>query len=467
MPGGFGMGGMGGMGGPGGGMGGGRGAGEPMDETLPAAVKEASQDAYSLFTPDAAADAGPDYGYARIRLHKSEEVSPYSAERDARFAMDVRKRNCIVLGVVAVLVFAAVIVIPDATYNTAHVVNTPARWLEDLGGNIQALLTMVSFGYTVETVQMQAKVCQFVICALAGAGLAVTGAMFQGALKNAMASPSTLGVMSGAQIGSVIYILLGLHAPVVYGVMSISDWQAHIDALNIFEYIWYMESQAIFSLIGAFVAVGLVVGVSFAVGRGKVSKSALIIAGTVFSSVVSGVVQFIRYYISITGDSDDLDAITSLATGSLSSWFTLLDVALAGVPILVCLVVLMRLRTRMNLLAFTDEEARSMGLSPRASRNLTIGVCTLLTGVIVAFCGSVAMVGFMVPHLVRKVVGPDFKYLVPASMLLGASFTMVAQCFSNQALSGMGMGSITGIIGAVAFIVSIVKQRRSGNADWV
>lgn len=485
-------GGMGGMGGLGGGMGVGPGLGqgsESADSSAQVPGKGAgaasvpgrdelatsvpgSESAYSLFSVDspAAVDMGPDYGYSRIRIHRKDDLSPYAQSQDARFAMDVRKRNCILVAVAAFVALCAAIVLPDITFDQVSILGYRnfARWAEYLVGNVRTLAGMISFsGVSLQSVSWEAKISQYLICALAGAGLAVTGAMFQGALKNAMVSPSTLGVMSGAQIGSILYILLGFYTPVISGAMSMSDYTAYLESMSIFEYIWYLEAQSIFSLAGAFAAVMIVLGISYAVGRGKVSRSALVIVGSVFASVISGIVQFIRYYIVEFGTEAEYNAISSLATGSLSGWFQALDVVLAGVPIVICLAVLMKMRNRMNLLAFNDDEARSMGLSPQVSRVVTIAVCTILTAVIVAFCGAVNMVGFLVPLLVRKVSGPDFRYLVPTAMFAGALVTILANFFSNQFVSGVGMGTITGIIGAVVFVVTVVRQRRRGDVDWV
>ena len=416
-------------------------------------------------TDDPLIDEGPQYGYDRIRLHRRDEVSPYAEVNDARYAMDPRKRNCILLAVALVVLTVVVVILPDSVYNQTYVNNSLARWVETLSENLTNLSAMVTF--QAYTGQMTFKVCQYLIVIVAGAALAACGAMYQGALKNAMASPSTLGVMSGGQLGSVLYILLGGSTTVIAGTMTMSEYEVQYQGLNLLEYIWARESQSFCSLAGACLTVFLVVGIAYIAGRGKVSKSALIIAGTVFTTVCSSVIQLIRYWLTVMGDSDQTEAVQSVATGTLSQTFVPLDVALVAIPVVICLAILMMQRTRMNLLAFSDEEARSMGLSPHASRILVIAVCTVMTAVITAFCGGVGFVGFMVPHITRKFVGPDFKYLVPGSMLVGAIYCVVTNFVTNLALTGLGMGSITGIIGSVAFLVSVISQRRRGNADWV
>lgn len=478
MAGGMGMGG--GMGGPGmGGMGGGPGMGGPGgaqagrgpagagsvrrdDPAGGAALRENAAD-HGLFSPDKP-DRGPEYGYDRFRLHKSEEVSIYTQDADKRLGMDPRAKACLVFAALLVVAFAVALVMPDVLFNGQHVTFTLARWVDDLTTNVAGLAALVS-GQAF-TSKMQFKVCQFALAALAGAGLAVCGAMFQGALKNAMASPSTLGVMTGAQLGSVLYILLGGSTVAFGGVIQMSDLAASYGRMNLVQYILATEGQALCALAGSLAVVGLVLLIAHIAGHGKVSKSALIIAGSVFSTAISAVIQLVRYYLTVEGDALQVDAVSSIATGTLASTSRPLDVVLVAVPVGICLLVLLRLRTRMNLLSFSDDEARSMGLSPQASRNLTILVCTLMTAVITAFCGGIGMLGFLVPLVVRKVVGADFKYLVPASMLMGAVFAVVANMFTNMLLSGMGMGSVTGIVGAVVFLVTVIRQRGQRNVDW-
>jgi iron complex transport system permease protein len=450
--------------GAGGGMGGVPGQGQAGSQGPVERTRTSSRDNL-LFSADAPADRGPEYGYDRFRLHKADDVSVYAEEADRRYGWDPRVRVCVLLAAVLVLVFAAALVAPDVLYNGSHVSYSLARWIEDLKTNVSGFAALLSG--QAYTSGMGFKLRQFVVAALAGAGLAACGAMYQGAFKNAMASPSTLGVMTGAQLGSVVYILVGGSTTAFGGVVQMSSLQARYDAMDLGSYILATEAQALCSLAGSLVAVGLVLLVAYVAGRGTVSKAGLVIAGSVFSSTISGVVQLIRFYLVEMGDSEQADAVSSIATGTMSSTFQVIDVVLVGVPVLVCLAVLLALGRRMNLLAFSDDEARSLGLSPRASRSLVIGVCTLMTAVITAFCGGIAMVGFLVPLLVRKIAGADFAYVLPASILLGATFAVLANAVTNTALGGMGMGSVTGMVGAVVFLFTAIKQRRERSVDWI
>lgn len=429
---------------------------------------ESPEDVRSLFSKTTRPDEteGPQYGYSKIRLHKNEEVSPYAATVDARYAMDPRKRAIVLLSVGVFVFFIIAVFLPDQVFSINNLNISLAWWIEGFKENVEnltALITLQAYSGGIEF-----KVCQYIICLMAGAALGISGALYQGTLKNAMASPSTLGVMSGASLGSIIYILFFYSGgAITTTVISMEEFSSQYAGMNIFQYILATQMQALFTLAGSTIIVMLVLLIARVAGRGKVSKVALIIAGQVFTATIMGIISLIRYWLTYRGDTAQLEAVQSIATGTLSVTFTWLDVVLVAIPVSLGIFIIMRLRSRFNLLAFDDEEARSMGISTTGTRNLVIGICTILTAVVVAFCGTVGFVGFLVPHLARKLVGPDFKYLVPATALLGAALVMVANFLTNQCLNGMGMGSITGIVGALVFLVAVIRQRGRGNADWV
>lgn len=109
-----------------------------------------------------------------------------------------------------------------------------------------------------------------------------------------------------------------------------------------------------------------------------------------------------------------------------------------------------------------------MGISTARTRNTVVITCTVMTAVVTSFCGNVGFVGFLVPHLARKVIGPDLRYLLPASALLGSLYLLVANYVMQlgNLLSG-SLGSFTSLVGAVFFLAAIIQQRRRGNADWI
>ena len=424
----------------------------------------------SLFSePKAKGDAADLlYGYDKHRFRKKDEVSIYSEQMDERFSMHPNNRKIIILLVIAVLLVPVVTILPINYFTETGMEKGLAGWIEALGMNIHAFggwISGTSRGNGIGIIFWQTATLLFV-----GASLAINGAVFQGAMKNALASPSTLGVMSGGSLGTLIYTLL-FGVPTAASLVTFvesSEVRATFDAMSPMELFLSVNGRALCSLAGCFIVVMLVLLIAHIAGHGKVSKPAMVIAGTVFSSVISSAATVIRAYITANGDEAQLQAIQYVVGGSVSNIMGPLDFALVAVPVAIGTFIVMRMRFRLNLLAFDEEEAKSMGLSVNRNRNAMIAICTIMTAVVVSFCGNVGFVGFLVPHLSRKLVGPDFKYLLPTSALVGSIYLLISNCVMNAGnfLSG-SLGSFTSIIGVVFFLVMAVRERRNGTIDWV
>ena len=115
-----------------------------------------------------------------------------------------------------------------------------------------------------------------------------------------------------------------------------------------------------------------------------------------------------------------------------------------------------------------------MGLSPERTRWLMVGICTFITAIIISFCGNIAFVGFSVPLIVRRYVGPDFNYLIPASAVAGTAFLLLTQMITNLDIFAMfglnfptSVSMLTSLIGAIVFAVVTLSQRGSRNVDWL
>ncbi|MDO4502599.1 MAG: iron ABC transporter permease [Coriobacteriia bacterium] len=415
------------------------------------------------------ADLGPQYGYDRNPFAHQNEVSAYSAQMKARYAMDPRKRALIIMGVMVVVCALVFVILPTGWLTEEGMRRGLAGWIEALQMNLRAASNALSGvpdgnGLTIIFWRTLALV-------LVGATLAVNGAVYQGALKNALASPSTLGVMSGGTLGSVIYTLVfGTGAVAASGVTSVANEEvaANMASLTTVDYIMATQLRAFFSLAGCFVIVGLVLLIAYIAGKGKVSKAALVIAGQVFAAVISGIVSVIRNYITYFGTEEQIQAMRTTVNGSIDSIMGPLEFLLIAVPLAIGLIYVFCMSSRLNLLAFNDEEAKSMGISVGMTRNSVILVCTVMTAVVVSFCGNVGFVGFLVPHLARKMVGPDLRFLIPASALVGSLYLLVSNYVMQMGnlLSG-SLGSFTSIIGTIFFLVAIIQQRRRGNVDWI
>lgn len=383
-----------------------------------------------------------------------------------REASSAPARRTLAIGVVALVLLVLAVVLPTGLLTANAHGMTLAQWAGELRRRVEGLVSLATFQGA--SYSMDFVLCRYLVVALAGGALAISGAVYQGSLKNALASPSTLGVMTGCNLGRILYVLLFANASgLVLSGVTISDVSAAFEGLGPLRYLAAVYGMALCSLACGFAVVALVLGVSTVAGHGRTSSVVMVVVGQVVASVIGAVVGLVQYYFTYTGDYR-AELLRTLQVESFTNTFRPVDVLLVGVPVGLCLAVVMAQRSRLNLLAMREEEARSMGVSTRRSRWLTVGACTALTAVVVAFCGQVGMVGFVVPHLARRIVGPDQRYLVPASGLAGAAFLVAAYylttLFGASAQSTLGV--FVSIFGGVVFLVVAVKQRGRGNGDW-
>lgn len=259
--------------------------------------------------------------------------------------------------------------------------------------------------------------------ALVGAALAVSGAAYQGMFRNPMVSPDILGASTGAGFGAAVAILLGA------GYFGISA--------------------------AAFCCGLLAVAAAWLVSRlSRTNQTVtLILAGMMISSLFSAGTSFVKL---VADTQQQLPAITYWLMGSLSSikdkdvLFLSITVTLGMVPLLV-------LRWRMNLLTLGEEEAQSMGVNTRRLRGAVIVCATLLTSASVAVSGMIGWVGLVIPHFCRMLFGYDYRRLIPAGALFGASFLLIVDDIARLVTTGeLPLGILTAFVGAPLFVYLIV-----------
>jgi iron complex transport system permease protein len=459
---GMGAGGAGVPGGPGGpgaaGMGGGRGG---RGSKTPAHLDRGE----GAILGSAQTDAGPDYTYRRLRPHRRDDVNPYADARDEVAGFDRRTVRIGVLAAVLAAVLLCALVLPSGWFSVNMRGTTAAQWMALLQQRVEGLVSLVTFQGG--TYGMDYVTYRYLIVAVAGAALSISGAVFQGSLKNALASPSTLGVMTGCNLGRIVYVLFFMNTTFQVSGLQVSQLSSALDAMGTAEYVWSVYGMALCALAGGFAVAATVILVATVAGHGRASSVVMVIAGQVVAAVIGAVVSLVQYYFTETGDSR-AELLANLQVESFSNTFRALDLLLVGLPVALCVAVIVAQRSKLNLLAFSEDEARSMGLATQRARWTVVLACTALTGVVVAFCGQVGMVGFMVPHLVRRIVGPDLKYMVPASGLAGAAFLVAAYFFTSLFESGVlaSFGVYTSIIGSIVFLVIALRQRGATRGDW-
>ena len=394
-------------------------------------------------------------------------MSDASSEQ-RRYSMDPRLRTVFMLLVVFMVVYVSSLILPDHILSALFNPST-RTFMEVVQSNFQILAEQLS-GQAAAGLEYSGIVVSALI-ALTGAGLSAIGASYQVTFRNQLATPSSLGVMSGAALGSAFfYVFRQGQVPEIASNIAIT--QEQVEALDsgvvanpLTVYLNTIEG-AFFAMAGAFAVVALTVIIAKIAGHGKLNNAVLIIAGQVFASLANAIIVLFRLYLESTQGQQAVQGLATAQIGDLSGIGRTYDLLFMGLPIVVSLVILALLAPQMNAIALGGDEARALGLRVDAVRMVVIALSTIITAIIVAFVGSIGFVGFAVPQIVRRFVGPNFRYLLPASALAGASFLLIVNfVYTSFSSVAGGIGVFTSIIGGIVFIASIVQQRRVSADD--
>ena len=271
--------------------------------------------------------------------------------------------------------------------------------------------------------------------AVAGAGLSVSGVIFQAILRNPLAEPYVLGVSSGAGLGAALAIVLGLSAAGA----------------------WTLPATAFAGALGTILLV-------YALARtptGTASVQTLLLSGVVVSSVLGSILMFV---VSVT-PSEKLHSVVWWLLGNLQvfDWGLL---RIVSAVIAAGLVVSMLFARDLNLMALGEEPAAHLGLDVEWTKKLFFLLASLMTGATVAACGLIGFVGLIVPHTVRLVAGPDHRRLVTASALAGAAFLVLADSVARTIIAPreVPIGVITAILGG-PFFLGLLRKRKASYWD--
>lgn len=285
----------------------------------------------------------------------------------------------------------------------------------------------------VEIVVFQIRLPRVLAAALVGAALSASGAAYQGMFKNPMVSPGILGVSAGASFGAALAILLSFN---IVGIQ-------------------------IGAFCGGMLAVAITYFVSVWLSRTGDTTLVMILTGIIVGMLFTSFVSLIKY---AADPYTKLPTITYWLMGSLSA-VNIRNVLAASIPIFAGLMILTLVRWNLNVMSFGDEEAKALGVSTGRLRLIVITCATMMTASAVAISGIIGLVGLIVPHLARMLVGPDYKVLLPASTLLGSLFLMVIDNLARTLYTvEIPLGILTSIIGAPFFLYLLINTKRKG---WV
>lgn len=276
----------------------------------------------------------------------------------------------------------------------------------------------------VRTVIYNIRLPRVLLAALAGSGLAVSGAAFQSLFSNPLATPDTLGVATGASFGAALGIILG------FGAVGI-QFSAFIIGIA---------------------CVGLVYFISKV--KGERPMVMIILAGMVISSLFQAMVSLIKY---VADPQDTLPQITFWLMGSLAG--VGFDELMIGGPFIVMgIIVIFLLRWKMNMLSLHEDESKSLGVNLKVIRLLTIMSAALITASVVSICGNVGWVGLLIPHISRMIFGNNNKSIIPSCIGFGAIFMIVIDTIARSAIaSEIPISILTAVVGAPFFIILLRK----------
>ncbi len=268
-----------------------------------------------------------------------------------------------------------------------------------------------------------------------GASLASAGACMQGTFANPLAEPGVVGVSSGAALGAVIQIAIGLTLA--------GTW-----------------TLAAFAFIGGLATVALVY--FSARNEGRTEVVTLVLAGVAINAFAGALIGLLTY----VSNDEQLRSITFWSLGSLAQ-ATWPKVGVVGPLALAGFVVAMTQTRRLDLLALGERSARGLGVDVERLRITTLAVVALLTAASVAVSGVILFVGLVVPHLVRMLAGPRHRVLLPGAALGGALVLVLADVVARTLVSPaeLPLGVLTALIGSPFFFV-LLRRTRASQGGW-
>ena len=272
-----------------------------------------------------------------------------------------------------------------------------------------------------------------VICAaLVGASLSIGGGAMQGLLKNPLADGTTLGVSSGASLGAILAMTLGITIPgLPFG------------------------GTMVMAMLFAFISLIIILSLAYRLDY-SLSTNTIILLGVIYSMFAASVNALL---VSFAGEQ--VKDITFWLMGSLAG-SSYINAAALAVMSLVCCGVLLRYSRELNAFAIGEDNARHVGVDVRRVKLTVLIAVAALIGVCVSVSGTIGFVGLVTPHMVRMIVGPNHKRLLPGTLFSGACFLMLTDLVARTILSPreLPIGVITSLIGAILFLAIFFRMRK-------
>jgi iron complex transport system permease protein len=262
-----------------------------------------------------------------------------------------------------------------------------------------------------------------------GAGLAISGVVFQGILLNPLADPYTLGVSAGAAFGASLAILLNIE---FMGTASVPLF-AFIGAVATLFFVMYLSASG-----------------------GGVSSTNLILSGIIVAAILSAGISFLKYIAD-----EQVAVIIFWLMGSFGSK-TWTDVGLTFLFVGCGFLIFMFFARDLNLMSLGDRTASSLGVDTQKVTLMLLVTASMIAAICVSVSGIIGFVGLLVPHMMRLLTGPDNRRLIPISLLAGAILLLAADTITRAVLpSEIPIGVLTALIGGPFFCYIFRKQQKT------
>jgi iron complex transport system permease protein len=271
---------------------------------------------------------------------------------------------------------------------------------------------------------------------VAGLGLSMAGCVMQSILKNPLASPFTLGISQGATFGAALAI-------VVFGAGASTSDSVIINNPYI---------VVVFAFLGSMAStvVVLMLAKNF-----RATPETLVLSGVALSSLFSAVTMILQYF----ADDVRVASIVFWTFGDIgrASWS---DLALMGIVVVTCAVYFMINRWNYNAMESGEESAKGLGVEVEKVRLLGMLACSFVAAVITSFVGIIGFIGLIGPHIMRRLIGSDYRFLIPASGLLGALVLLLSDTFARTIISPviLPVGAVTSFLGAPLFLYLLARR---------
>lgn len=272
------------------------------------------------------------------------------------------------------------------------------------------------------------RILRIIAAILCGSGLAVSGIALQAILRNPLAEPYLLGTSSGAGLAAVIAILIGVST-------------------------LYLPLAA---FLGAIFSIILVYNV--ARERGRLSDKSLILSGVIISIVSSSLIVFL---VSLSGNLA-IHEMTWWLWGSLQVYDARL-ISVVAIPVALGIAAIYIFAQDLNAISLGEEEATHLGIDTQNIKKLLILITAFITASLICVCGIIGFVGLIVPHMMRRLCGPNHKSLIPLTILAASTFMVICDLISRTLFSPVEIpiGVITSIVGAPIFVILLKKGVKS------